>query len=305
VRPRCLGGKGGFGAMLRGQASRPGMKQVTPNTGAMRDLSGRRLRHVEQEQKLQEWQEDAGKRKAERDEERAEKKRQRAEEIHGEANDYVATAGIDAEEVREGVLKGIEEEKKMKELKKQADELKRKQDLEASKKLSSLFGDDDDSSSGASDTDQPPAKGKGASKKAPAAAKGLDEKPEGKKAKGKKGAEQKKAEAAAAEKASAATAQKAEAAPAEKADAAPAAAAAPPAEAAKPEVEHEDINVDKVKTLDDLLAMGGDRLKAALARRGMKCGGSPKDRAERLWSVKGLKKGDWPASVMAPPPKKK
>ncbi len=33
LRIRCLGGKGGFGAMLRGQQSRPGMKKVTPNTG--------------------------------------------------------------------------------------------------------------------------------------------------------------------------------------------------------------------------------------------------------------------------------
>jgi hypothetical protein len=32
---RCLGGKGGFGAMLRGQQSRPGMKKVTPNTGSL------------------------------------------------------------------------------------------------------------------------------------------------------------------------------------------------------------------------------------------------------------------------------
>ena len=33
LRIRCLGGKGGFGAMLRGQQSRPGMKKVAPNTG--------------------------------------------------------------------------------------------------------------------------------------------------------------------------------------------------------------------------------------------------------------------------------
>ena len=32
---RCLGGKGGFGAMLRGQQSRPGLKKVTPNTGLL------------------------------------------------------------------------------------------------------------------------------------------------------------------------------------------------------------------------------------------------------------------------------
>ena len=36
LRIRCLGGKGGFGAMLRGQQSRPGMKKVTPNTGVLK-----------------------------------------------------------------------------------------------------------------------------------------------------------------------------------------------------------------------------------------------------------------------------
>lgn len=105
VSARCLGGKGGFGAMLRGQSSRPGMKQVTPNTGAMRDLSGRRLRHVEQEQKLKDWAADAEKRKAEKEEEKKAKRQKYQEETHSVASEYVAQAAVDVDEIKDAVLK--------------------------------------------------------------------------------------------------------------------------------------------------------------------------------------------------------
>ncbi len=49
---RLLGGKGGFGALLRGQG-RDG--KLTTNFEAMRDLQGRRIRHQIAEQKLAEW----------------------------------------------------------------------------------------------------------------------------------------------------------------------------------------------------------------------------------------------------------
>ncbi len=53
---RLAGGKGGFGALLRGQG-RDG--KVTTNFDACRDLSGRRIRAVEAEQKLKQWEADA------------------------------------------------------------------------------------------------------------------------------------------------------------------------------------------------------------------------------------------------------
>ncbi|KAG2450477.1 hypothetical protein HYH02_004978 [Chlamydomonas schloesseri] len=49
---RLRGGKGGFGALLRG-LGRDGSK--TTNNDAMRDLQGRRLKHSNAEQKLKEW----------------------------------------------------------------------------------------------------------------------------------------------------------------------------------------------------------------------------------------------------------
>lgn len=60
---RLRGGKGGFGALLRGQG-RDG--KVTTNFDAMRDLQGRRLRHQVAEQKLQEWKSQAKERELEK-----------------------------------------------------------------------------------------------------------------------------------------------------------------------------------------------------------------------------------------------
>ncbi|XP_020571483.1 protein SDE2 homolog [Phalaenopsis equestris] len=62
---RLPGGKGGFGSLLRGAATKAGQKK-TNNFDACRDMSGRRLRHVNAEKKLEEW-------KAEADDRRLEK----------------------------------------------------------------------------------------------------------------------------------------------------------------------------------------------------------------------------------------
>jgi len=51
---RVCGGKGGFGSLLRGAPSRVGQKK-TDNFDACRDLSGRRMRHANNEKKLAEW----------------------------------------------------------------------------------------------------------------------------------------------------------------------------------------------------------------------------------------------------------
>ena len=50
------GGKGGFGALLRIQSKLPGAKK-TSDFSACRDLSGRRLRHVNNERIMQKWDE--------------------------------------------------------------------------------------------------------------------------------------------------------------------------------------------------------------------------------------------------------
>jgi hypothetical protein len=55
-RSSILGGKGGFGTLLKGQSRQAGAK-LTTDFGACRDLQGRRLRHVNDEIKLRKWRE--------------------------------------------------------------------------------------------------------------------------------------------------------------------------------------------------------------------------------------------------------
>ncbi len=49
----------------------------------------------------------------------------------------------------------------------------------------------------------------------------------------------------------------------------------------------------------ELEALGIDRLKEALVALGLKCGGSLKDRAQRLWEVRGVKPEDFPLKLLA------
>ena len=51
----------------------------------------------------------------------------------------------------------------------------------------------------------------------------------------------------------------------------------------------EAIDLMKIESLQDLVkSFDADHLKSELSRRGLKCGGTPEDRANRLWSVRGL-----------------
>ncbi|XWS46224.1 hypothetical protein CRYUN_Cryun14cG0046100 [Craigia yunnanensis] len=62
---RLLGGKGGFGSLLRGAATKAGQKK-TSNFEACRDMSGRRLWHVNAEKWLEEWKAEEEERKLEK-----------------------------------------------------------------------------------------------------------------------------------------------------------------------------------------------------------------------------------------------
>lgn len=52
-------------------------------------------------------------------------------------------------------------------------------------------------------------------------------------------------------------------------------------------------------SVEELQALGMDRLKEALEAMELKCGGTLKDRAERLWAVRGKKYEDIPAKLKA------
>lgn len=52
ITMKIKGGKGGFGSLLKGQ---PAVKKRTKNFDSCRDLTGRRIRHVNQEKQMQDY----------------------------------------------------------------------------------------------------------------------------------------------------------------------------------------------------------------------------------------------------------
>lgn len=77
VVPRLLGGKGGFGSMLRAIGAQI---EKTTNREACRDLSGRRLRDINEEQRLKTW----ISQQSEREKEADERKRRKLEKLSAE-----------------------------------------------------------------------------------------------------------------------------------------------------------------------------------------------------------------------------
>lgn len=77
VVPRLLGGKGGFGSMLRAIGAQI---EKTTNREACRDLSGRRLRDINEEKRLKAWIE----KQTKRHDEAAERKKKKLEKLCAE-----------------------------------------------------------------------------------------------------------------------------------------------------------------------------------------------------------------------------
>ncbi|VEN42221.1 unnamed protein product [Callosobruchus maculatus] len=74
IVPRVFGGKGGFGSMLRAIGAQI---EKTTNREACRDLSGRRLRDINEEQRLKNW----INQQAEREKEAKERKKKKLERL--------------------------------------------------------------------------------------------------------------------------------------------------------------------------------------------------------------------------------
>jgi len=59
----------------------------------------------------------------------------------------------------------------------------------------------------------------------------------------------------------------------------------------------ETFDLNKCSSIDELKEMDPDRLKNILLSMGVKCGGTPDDRANRLFSLKGLRRDEYPKKV--------
>lgn len=113
---RLRGGKGGFGSLLRGAATKAGQKK-TSNFDACRDMSGRRLRHVNAEKKLKEWKAEAEERELERTAEEFLKKDKKAKEensgVFKELELFRAETSRGREQVDLAVASGLAEARKL------------------------------------------------------------------------------------------------------------------------------------------------------------------------------------------------
>nr|XP_034375721.1 replication stress response regulator SDE2 [Arvicanthis niloticus] len=107
LEPRLLGGKGGFGSMLRALGAQI---EKTTNREACRDLSGRRLRDVNHEKAMAEWVKQQAEREAEKEQRRLERlQRKLAEPAHCFTNpDYQRQCHEMAERLEDSVLKGMQ-----------------------------------------------------------------------------------------------------------------------------------------------------------------------------------------------------
>lgn len=105
---RLAGGKGGFGSLLRGAATKAGQKK-TNNFEACRDMSGRRLRHVNAEKRLEEWKAGEAERKLEKIAEEFLKKQAKKGMGDGEAHKYVAKYREESERCTAEVAESVKE----------------------------------------------------------------------------------------------------------------------------------------------------------------------------------------------------
>jgi hypothetical protein len=72
-----------------------------------------------------------------------------------------------------------------------------------------------------------------------------------------------------------------------------------PKENIPPPVDYKPIDLDQVSSAEELHTFGLLHLKHALESRGLKCGGTLEERAERLFSVKGLSSDKYPKKIRA------
>eukprot|EP01117_Protostelium_nocturnum_P001364 TRINITY_DN1167_c0_g1_i1.p1 TRINITY_DN1167_c0_g1~~TRINITY_DN1167_c0_g1_i1.p1 ORF type:complete len:242 (+),score=137.94 TRINITY_DN1167_c0_g1_i1:209-934(+) len=140
LKLRLNGGKGGFGALLRG--SKSGAK-VT-NFDDCRDLNGRRIRHVKNEQKLQEWYQQQAKEEAEK-EKNKKKSKEWKPEITFDGNQYRK----ELEEIDEAIKQSVEAGLKNSMSKKKEEEKKEKP-----KKRSFAWGGMEDFNDSSSDEEE-------------------------------------------------------------------------------------------------------------------------------------------------------
>lgn len=301
---RLRGGKGGFGSMLRMIGAQI---EKTTNHEACRDLSGRRMRDVNNEKKLADW----IAKKADREREREERRQAKLERLRSEPKHYFVDPNYDkqkssvTESLEEAITQGVSVS---------ADEPsssrgKRKMEAESSeglKKSRLWIGIEGASDSDDSDEDEcamPVSKSEEEEEESnaelpqkkteirehPLSAK-KNESSEGDGVKDSIGESQPK---------SAQTLNGTESRDSK------GGTGEPTKETQDTTMEGAALILEDVQSEKDLEAWGLDQLKRELMSRGLKCGGTLQERAQRLFSVKGLSPDQIDPALKAKLPKGK
>ncbi|XP_034387197.1 replication stress response regulator SDE2 [Cyclopterus lumpus] len=107
LEPRLRGGKGGFGSMLRALGAQI---EKTTNREACRDLSGRRLRDVNHEKEMAEWLKNQTEREAEKEQRRLERLQRKLAEPKHQFTDpeYQRQCHDLSERLEDSVMKGLQ-----------------------------------------------------------------------------------------------------------------------------------------------------------------------------------------------------
>lgn len=290
IVPRLVGGKGGFGSMLRAIGAQI---EKTTSREACRDLSGRRMRDINNEKKLKDWLAKEADREKDREERRAEKRarelnkrhkfedkvyHQQKEKVAGDLEEALQT-GLKKANVKEETGAGPSKKPKM------ADKAWIGMDLD-SDDLDS--GSDNEACPGVCDS-QTPASHSSDSDSMNDKLRSSDE------AAGNDNACSTSTENAS----SLSNSEENRSSPTLNSESQPSVTTESPVEPSQlsqpesvrkePEVDPSTpVDLDLFDNSDDLADLGLERLKVALMTRGLKCGGTLTERAERLFSVKGL-----------------
>lgn len=65
----------------------------------------------------------------------------------------------------------------------------------------------------------------------------------------------------------------------------------------KPTVNSDAFDLNNCSTVDELKDLGPERLKGLMLSMGVKCGGTLDERASRLFSLKGLRRDEYPIKI--------
>ncbi|XP_022093102.1 protein SDE2 homolog [Acanthaster planci] len=331
----CLqGGKGGFGSMLRMIGAQI---DKTTNHDACRDLSGRRMRDVNNEKKLSDW----ITKKAEMERERQEKRREKLERLRQEPKHIFVDPSYDKqkqeviENLDEAITQGIQAAATLSEgasssgvktvkrkaeasvrskkrsktlwmgLEERSDSDSDSSDGEDMIKITSVISESNTSSESPSTSDNSPS----VSRNSPSSNvtdPGQDSEPEIKPIVAKTGGTEGNEEDLKAIREDNGKCEDANSllnmlpAPSNSEN-------RNSDESIKDEKDEEEqpFDLDKFSSAAELESVGLDTLKSALMVRGMKCGGTLQQRAERLFSVKGISLDQIDPSLLAKPSKGK